>query len=185
MTTPTDTPTDANTDANTDTPSRGRRGRGRKFAAVLFLGGVVGLGATAAMAAGQGDGTGWRGSHGWHHSAMTVEQVHDQAANGADRVLDYVDATDEQRADVQAIVQDAVPDGMALRQQGRGLKAELHDALLAEQVEADEVEGIRQDGLALADRATALGMDVLVDLAQVLTLEQREQLADRARSFHR
>lgn len=150
----------------------------RALFGVLALGGALGLGATA-FAGPQED------ARGWHRGPVSVEDVRERVAWGAAQALDRVEATPQQRAQVRAILDDAIPEGVALRADGRALKADLHDALLQPEVDPAEVESIRQEGLALADRASAHALDVVVDLAQTLTLEQRQELAASARRWHR
>lgn len=167
--------------SSSTTDSRRPRG-GRALLGLLALGGALGLGATA-FATTQ-DGPGAR-AHGWHAGPVTLEDVRERVAWGAERALDRVDATPEQRVEVEAILDDALPEGVALRADGRALKADLRDALLQPQVDPAEVESIRQEGLALADRASAHALGVVVELAQTLTLEQRAELDAAAQRWHR
>ena len=158
----------------------------RALFALVTLGGLATLG--TAVAATQDGGPDWRAeahARGWHHRAVTVEEAQERIAWGADQALDRVEATDAQREAVHEVLADAVPGGFALKADGRALKADLRDALLQPEVSAEDVESIRLDGLDLADRASAQALDLVVDIAQLLTLEQREELAATARSWHR
>jgi len=158
----------------------------RALFALLALGGLATLG--TAVAATQAGGADWRAeaqARGWHHRAVSVEEAQERVAWGADQALDRVDATDAQREAAHEILADAVPEGFALKADGRALKADLRDALLQPEVSPDAVESIRQDGLDLADRASAQALDVVVELAQLLTVEQRQELDDTARSWRR
>ncbi len=60
----------------------------------------------------------------------------------------------------------------------------LHTALAAPAVDDAEVERIRQDGLGLAEEASGVLVDALVDIANVLDAEQRAELLKLADRKH-
>ncbi len=128
----------------------------------------------AAFAAGSG-GPGW----GCHRGELSVEQVRDHMGSVADRALSMVDATDTQRDAVDAILDDAAPRAVDFRQQGRTLHDELRDELSDGEPDRGELEGIRTEGVALFDRATGEALDTLLAVSDVLTAEQRVELAEK------
>lgn len=149
----------------TQTPSP-RRWR-RPLVAALLLGGLV----AAPLALAHG-----RGGPGCHGGPDGDPQAH--LDRMVEHGLDAVDATDAQRATVEAAVAGLGPDLARFRDEGRALHEELRDALSAPTVDPAKVEAIRADGLDLADEASARMLGVMVKVAQALTPEQRAELAE-------
>lgn len=97
----------------------------------------------------------------------------------AERMLDSVNATAEQRAQVKQILQAAQADMQAQREAGRKLR-EQGQALFAQPtVDARAAEALRLQMLAQHDQASKRKMQVMLDVSRVLTPEQRKTLADR------
>ena len=55
---------------------------------------------------------------------------------------------------------------------------------MATSVDSAELESLRLEGLALADTASRIVVNGVADVAKVLTLPQRQELADLAARFH-
>ena len=101
-----------------------------------------------------------------------------------DRFLDDLDLSDGQRSRVKAIV-DRTSDQMeAFRDSHRDLRARLVKALEAETVRAEELTPIRTAYLELLDQASAEMLHGVVELAGVLTPDQRAALLEQG-SEHR
>lgn len=94
-----------------------------------------------------------------------------------DHLLDEVDATDAQRTQIRQIAQDAMADLKADRQTARDLHAQVMGVLTAPQVDAAAAEKLRQQMLAQHDRSSKRITQALVDVAKVLTPQQRAVLA--------
>ena len=99
-------------------------------------------------------------------------------------VLDEVDATPEQTAQVTAIV-------FGFMQEMHGLKAEhaarretLMAALAAPEISRAELESLRTDELATLDGVSQKLVDAVVNAAAVLTTEQRARLVELAEEMH-
>ena len=93
-----------------------------------------------------------------------------------------IDATDEQKQQLTDILDGAANDLLSLRDQagGRGAAAhELVGLLTAPTVDPIAVETFRAKKIALADEASKRIAKALVDAAQVLTPQQRQELGDR------
>lgn len=119
------------------------------------------------------------GGHGCHRDGPPdAEEVRAHMGRAAGWVLDEVDASDDQVAAIDAILDEAAPGLIALHEEGHQLHLDLRDELSAATVDPAAVEDIRQDGLALADRASAQVLGWVVSAANVLDAEQRATLAD-------
>lgn len=143
---------------------------------------VLGALAAALPLAAYAGGFGGRGSH---HGprAESAEEAREHAGRMADRVLDRVDATDAQRDQIDAVLDEAVPRLYAVHQDGRDLREEGRELLVAETVDAQAVEGVRKDAVALFDEGSKVMADAMVRIGNVLTVEQRRDLADAMERF--
>lgn len=125
-----------------------------------------------------------RGHSRWHHGSADPEEAQERAEYAAQWVLRYVDASEEQHAEVNAIIERSVAELTGLRD----THAENRTALVAafRQVEIDraELETIRQAELAVADSASRELVAAFADLAEVLTPEQRAELLELSDRFH-
>jgi periplasmic protein CpxP/Spy len=97
----------------------------------------------------------------------------------AERMLDAVNATPEQRAQVKQIVQAARTDMSAQRESGRKLHEQSQALFAQPTVDARAVETLRQQMLAQHDLASKRLTQVMLDVSRVLTPEQRKTLSDR------
>jgi Spy/CpxP family protein refolding chaperone len=138
-----------------------------------------------AMAGGHGGhwgqgGHGGRGGHGGHgghgggsgHGGWLM-------GRGLDRMLDAVNATEAQRTQIRQIAQSAGADLQAQRAAHRALRERAMSAFVAPNVDAREVESIRQQMLAQHDARSKRLTQAMLEASQVLTPEQRVQLAER------
>jgi periplasmic protein CpxP/Spy len=149
-------------------PARGR-GPGRRWLFVALPALLIGGGLLGARAYAFGPG-------GWGHGNMSPEQMHKFVEKRIDRVLDEVDATADQRTRIKGTLARLVPEMKALHDE----KARLHEAgkkaLLADTVDATEVERLRREVLRLADRGSTLVSRALVEVGGVLRPDQRKEL---------
>jgi Spy/CpxP family protein refolding chaperone len=103
-----------------------------------------------------------------------------------EHALNEIDATAEQRERIQAIVAQEVEALHALHAErgevtrGPGGHAAWLELLGAETIDREAVEALRREHLAMADAASARLADALVEIAEVLTHEQRLELLARA-----
>lgn len=150
--------------------------RRRRWKLFGFLG-VLALAAFAlprAFAHGPG---GWSCHRG---GELTAEQTREHMGRMAGHALDRVDASDDQRASVDGILDRAAPDVVHFKGEADALRDSFHDAVAADRLDRAELDGLRQDGLELADRASARALEVFLEVAAVLTPDQRRQLRERA-----
>lgn len=118
-------------------------------------------------------GFGPPGCHG--HGDLDPETAKSFVLHGVDRALDHVEATDAQRAEVTAIVEEAVPEALALKGEADALRERFHEAVKAGG-EPDEVEALRQEMLSLVDRSSRTALERVGAVRAVLTPEQWEKV---------
>ena len=94
-----------------------------------------------------------------------------------DDMLAEVEATDDQRDQVHAIVTAAVADMAEFREFKREGREALVETLTKETVDRAELEALRQQKLDVADRASQRLLTALADAVDVLTPDQRAELA--------
>lgn len=95
------------------------------------------------------------------------------------RLLDAVNATPEQRAQIKQLTDAAQADMRSQHDAGRKLH-EQNQALFAQPtVDARAAEALRQQMLAQHDQASKRMLQLKLDVSRVLTPEQRKTLADR------
>ena len=96
---------------------------------------------------------------------------------GASWILDRVDASDEQIDAVVAIASAAIEDLHALRADHEAAHAAFEAALLEPEVDRESIEALRVETLAKLDAASARLATAIADAAEVLTTDQRSELA--------
>ena len=144
------------------------------IAAVTLIGLGAALGAAATAHARMG---GWHGmGHRWGHVA-TEEQARERALDGAAWMLGRLDATAEQQTRINAIVAALVDELYPLRAEHRERRRQMITELARPEIDAPALETIRADGIAMVDSASKTLVTAVVDASEVLTIEQREELA--------
>ncbi len=116
-----------------------------------------------------------------HHDPAEMKQ---HVGLAADWLLYKVEATDEQKARVQAILDRAIDDLEAAHPDREALHAQVKDVLTAETIDRDAIERLRAEQLERFDLASRRISSALADVAEALTVEQRTELAELAESFH-
>jgi protein CpxP len=96
-----------------------------------------------------------------------------------ERMLDTVNASAEQRTQIKQIAERAAADMKAQREAGRGLREQAAKLFTQPTVDASAAEALRQQMLQQHDQASRRMLQAMLDIAKVLTPEQRKQLADR------
>lgn len=151
------------------------RSRARKaFVALLLVG--VGVAGTLAV-------TGHSHAHfgSSRHAAMDSSAAQELAGWRVHWMLNKVNATPEQKQQVEGIVRKAIADLAPVREQGRDLREQLTRLLSAPQVDRQALETLRAEKLKTADQVSQRVTQAMADIAQVLTPQQRGQFADMAR----
>lgn len=140
--------------------------------ALVALLGSVSLAVLAAPPEGA-DGAGGPGGHGMHGHRGLHNPHHVM------RMLDAVNATPEQRAQIKQIMQAAKPEMAAQHEAGRKLHEQSQALLTQPNIDARAAETLRQQMLAQHDQASKRRLQLMLDMSRVLTPEQRKTLAER------
>ncbi|MDP1691686.1 MAG: Spy/CpxP family protein refolding chaperone [Burkholderiaceae bacterium] len=142
-------------------------------AARLFGGAVLVavLGSMALSAWAQGGPGGHDGGPGMLGMPMHGRMV--------ERMLDRVNATTEQRAQIRQIADRAAAERKAQRESGRALREQGLQLFSQTVVDANAAEALRQQMLQQHDQGSRRMMQTILEVSRVLTPEQRQQLAER------
>ncbi|KQW40565.1 Spy/CpxP family protein refolding chaperone [Rhizobacter sp. Root404] len=105
----------------------------------------------------------------------------EHVARAVDRMLDGLNATDAQRAQIKQIATSAAADMNAQHDAGRDLHERGLQIFTAPVVDANAAEALRQQMTAHHDQANKRMLQAMLDVARVLTPEQRAKLGERMR----
>ncbi len=114
-----------------------------------------------------------------HGGAATPEEFRARFDKVTERALRKVDATEEQKAKIRPIADDLANALYGFREEHRAIRARFVKAFEADKVDPAEIAKIREDALALADRASKKVTESMVKASEVLSPEQRRKLAER------
>ena len=142
--------------------------------AIAALAGSIAIGA-GFQAFAQGHGR----HHGGSHAAMDPAKMDQRIESRVKRMLERVNATEEQRTKVTAIAKQAAADLRVLRGTQGDLRTKGMALLAAPTVDRAAIEALRVEQIKLADAASKRMTQALADTAEVLTPEQRAKLAER------
>lgn len=171
--------TESNTGSAHAAPSSPRRARRVKrivIATVVALAAGVGV---AAWADGRGGGCGGHGMGGPGMMGGGGPGMMWGGARMTDRMLDGLDATEAQRAQIRQITQAAAAEMKTQFEAGRALREKGLAIFTAPTVDAAGAESLRQQMLAQHDQMSKRMMETMVAVANVLTPEQRAKFAER------
>ncbi len=126
--------------------------------------------------------SGW---HGPHDDEDFRERFRSHAEHAVDRMLDRLEASDDQREAIDGILATTLDRLAAERAERTPLRSELREWLVAETVDRDVLEATREAHLAHADRLSRIVADGIADTLEVLTPEQRRALEARLDERHR
>lgn len=96
-----------------------------------------------------------------------------------ERMLDGVNASAEQKAQIKQIMSGALTDLRSQREAGRALRDQAAQLFTQPNVDARAAETLRQQMLAQHDQSSKRMMQAMLDVSRVLTPEQRKLVAER------
>jgi len=148
----------------------GRRcgGTGKFFVGALALFGLISLGGMLF-----GSGCGYAGAHHWKDVSVAERMSH-----MSERLMHKVDATDEQEAQIKAIVTKYEPQFTAMKSEHKTFREAFLTALKQDIVNDAELEQIRKNMLDSANDKSVVITSMISEVASVLTVEQRQELTD-------
>jgi len=94
------------------------------------------------------------------------------------RLYAEVQATDAQKAKIDPLLKAAMADLKPLHEQLHDLHKKLLEQASAPTIDRAAMEATRQQGLALADKASSRVLQLVADVGDNLTPEQRKKLAE-------
>ncbi len=97
----------------------------------------------------------------------------------AERMLDSVNASPEQRTQIRTLGDAAQKDMASQRETGRALREQAASLFGQPTVDARAAEALRQQMLAQHDTASKRMTQLMLDVSRVLTPEQRKQITER------
>ena len=151
-------------------------GRGIKRTVIAL---VVALSATVGLSAWAQHGPGGHRDHSGMGGSGMFGGAPEYMGRMLDRMLDGLNATDAQRAQIKQIAGAAATDMKAQREAGRALREKGLQIFTAPAVDAAAAEQLRQQMLAQHDQMSRRALQAMVDASKVLTPEQRAKLGER------
>lgn len=118
-----------------------------------------------------------------HDPNITEAELKERVEDHVDDVVDWLDGTDAQKTQITSVVNAAIPDMMAFRDEHRALRDEFQKELSAPTINPTALEGLRGRALKMMDAASARGLRALTDVANVLTAEQRQKAISKWKKF--
>ena len=100
-----------------------------------------------------------------------------------DRLGWAVDASSEQKQKIKAIIQHVADDLRPMREQHMDMRRQIRDVLAAPTIDRGKLEALRAEHMRLADQASQRITTALAEAAEVLTPDQRADLARRLERF--
>ena len=124
------------------------------------------------------------GMHGGMGAGMMFRGSPEHMGRMIDHLLDGLNASDAQRSQIKQIASAAATDLKAQAEAGRGLRQRGMQAFTAPTVDAAAAEQVRQQMLQQHDQMSRRMTQAMLDVARVLTPEQRARLGERMPDHH-
>lgn len=148
----------------------------RALVAAMTLALGAGLAVSQAVQAQPVDGMPHHGRMMRGEPGMHADRMINRWLSGARNV------TPQQREQIRQIAKTAADDLRTQREAGRALHDQMRDLLTQPNIDANAVEALRQKMLAQHDQVSRRMTQAMLDAAGVLTPEQRQQIAAKAKA---
>ena len=118
------------------------------------------------------------------HGPMAAHATGDHWGGGGmfggmlSRMLDRVNATPEQRSQIQQILKTSADEMRTQREAGREMRDEAMKLFAQPTLDANAIEALRQKQLAQHDAASKRMTAAMLEIGRVLTPEQRKQMSE-------
>lgn len=134
-----------------------------------------------AALAGLGSAVAWRAhAHGWR-GPIDPQRLEEHVSRALKHFYVEIDATEAQKQKLDPIVRQAARDLLPMRDTFQGGRQRAIDLLAAAAVDRGALEGLRTEQLQAAEAASRRLTQAIADVAEVLTPEQRQKLAEHVR----
>jgi predicted transcriptional regulator len=154
---------------NKERETKRERGRGRK---VFWIVVVV---ASLLTVVRYSNGSMWH-HHNERHTMHSTSDVKERMVKKADRALNEVNATSEQRARVNDIIDGLVPEIVGFQKEREELKIRILKALEREDMTPEDLEQVQALSVSLAKKAINRSFEAILAVSDVLTPDQRKEL---------
>lgn len=145
------------------------------------LGGLVGATALSAVLG----FSAWAGEEGGRPDCPPPTMGMPMMGRGLDRMLAHLNATAQQKDQIHQITQAAEPELKTLRDEARAMHDEGLKLWTAPKLDAQAAEQLRQKMDAQHQKVSERMLKLMLDVGQVLTPEQRAQMAQDMASHRR
>lgn len=150
---------------------------GRRGLRWMVAGVVLAVASTLALSAWAQRGPG--GHHGPMGGYGMMFGSPEHVGRGIDRMLEGVNATDAQRAQIKQIALQAATDLKGQRDTTRALREKAAQIFIAPNVDAAAAESVRQQLIAQHDASSRRMLQAMLDISAVLTPDQRATLGEQ------
>lgn len=166
---------------NTSSPrSAGLRSLLTRYTLIAFVAGAALAGGVGVLA---------QSATGMHHGMMmgsghSTADFSAQVQHGLQHLYVDIEATDEQKAQIDPLVKQALSDLQSLHAQMQSSQSQVTQALLQSPVDRAALEAARAAHLQLADQASRRFVQLIADVGDVLTPAQRKPFAAHVAKIH-
>ena len=124
-----------------------------------------------------------RGGRWWQRHGGDPDAMKAHMGRMADKMLDKLEATTEQRERIKGVLARTVDDLAPLRDRHESFRKDIVASLSQPEIDRAALEQLRKAEIALAETASATLVASVADIAETLTPEQRSQLAEMAQHW--